>query len=722
MLNEISILHVDDEPDFADLAKTFLEREDDRFAVETATSADEGLQRISDRPPDCIVSDYNMPGMDGLEFLQAVRADHPDLPFILLTGKGSEEVASDAIAAGVTDYLQKSGNSEQYELLTNRIHNAVSARREAKRAEKQERFTTQALDALEDVFYVLNTDGSFRRWNSRFPEVTGYPESELAEMQATELFPEDERETVAEAIETTLTSGEVTVKADFLTADGERLPYEFTGARLTDKDGSTTGLVGVGRDLTDRRQQERRFQALVEESKDNISVIDADGVFQYQSPAVERILGYEPEETIGDAVWEYVHPDDRERLESTLEEWVATPGAAGPVEYRARHADGSWCWMEANGNNQLHNPAVEGYVVTSRDITDRKERERELERTHDLMRNMEQLADVGVWEYDAEQENLRITEGVRQFYQLDDNEELTLEQALDAVHPDDREALADRIHGCLETGQSYEIEVRLLPPDGEHEWVTVRGGPVTRGDSDGVVRGYVQDITEQREREQRLKRRNERLEEFTDIVSQDLRNPLGVVEGRLELAQETRESDHLDRASDALERSQALVDDLLTLAREGDQVDETESVGLGDIARDSWQNVARAQATLETDVSGAIPADRSRLRQMFENLYRNAVEHGGESVTIHVGETDGGFYVADTGPGIPESKRDDIFEAGYSTGEQGTGFGLRIVEQVADAHGWAIAVTESEQGGARFDISGVGTRRESSAPAMQQGN
>jgi PAS domain S-box-containing protein len=722
MLNEISILHVDDEPDFADLAKTFLEREDDRFAVETATSADEGLQRISDRPPDCIVSDYNMPGMDGLEFLQAVRADHPDLPFILLTGKGSEEVASDAIAAGVTDYLQKSGNSEQYELLTNRIHNAVSARREAKRAEKQERFTTQALDALEDVFYVLNTDGSFRRWNSRFPEVTGYPESELAEMQATELFPEDERETVAEAIETTLTSGEVTVKADFLTADGERLPYEFTGARLTDKDGSTTGLVGVGRDLTDRRQQERRFQALVEESKDNISVIDADGVFQYQSPAVERILGYEPEETIGDAVWEYVHPDDREHLESTLEEWVATPGAAGPVEYRARHADGSWRWMEANGNNQLHNPAVEGYVVTSRDITDRKERERELERTHDLMRNMEQLADVGVWEYDAEQETLRITEGVRQFYQLDDDEELTLEQALDAVHPDDREALADRIHGCLETGQSYEIEVRLLPPDGEHEWVTVRGGPVTRGDSDGVVRGYVQDITEQREREQRLKRRNERLEEFTDIVSHDLRNPLGVVEGRLELAQEARESDHLDRASDALERSQALVDDLLTLAREGDQVDETESVGLGDIARDSWQNVARAQATLETDVSGAIPADRSRLRQMFENLYRNAVEHGGESVTIHVGETDGGFYVADTGPGIPESKRDDIFEAGYSTGEQGTGFGLRIVKQIGDAHGWAVTVTESEQGGARFDISGVGTRRESSAPAMQQGN
>ncbi|MFB6281060.1 MAG: response regulator, partial [Haloferacaceae archaeon] len=100
----IRILHVDDEPDFADLAASFLERENDRFVVETATSASDGLDRLADDRFDCIVSDYDMPGRNGIEFLETVREDHPELPFVLYTGKGSEEVASDAISAGVTDY------------------------------------------------------------------------------------------------------------------------------------------------------------------------------------------------------------------------------------------------------------------------------------------------------------------------------------------------------------------------------------------------------------------------------------------------------------------------------------------------------------------------------------------------------------------------------------------------------------------------------------------
>ena len=114
-----------------------------------------------------------------------------------------------------------------------------------------------------------------------------------------------------------------------------------------------------------------------------------------------------------------------------------------------------------------------------------------------------------------------------------------------------------------------------------------------------------------------------------------------------------------------------------------------------------------AHATLETETSQTVAADQSQLRELFENLYRNAVEHGGDDVAVTVGTMADGFYVADTGSGIPESEREEVFDPGYSTNTASTGFGLQIVAQIVDAHGWYITVTESEQGGARFEVTGV---------------
>jgi len=230
-------------------------------------------------------------------------------------------------------------------------------------------------------------------------------------------------------------------------------------------------------------------------------------------------------------------------------------------------------------------------------------------------------------------------------------------------------------------------------------------------DEDGEFRGTVgvlRDIAERRERERELERQNERLEQFAHIASHDLRNPLNVAKGRLALAQEEVETDHLDHVQRALDRMETMVDDTLTMAKEGQSVTAVEVVDLAEMATRCWTAVPNAAARLEVDDRLTVQADPERLSRVLENLFRNAVEHGGSSVTIRVGAVgEDGFYVADDGTGIPDDERDDVFGAGHSTADDGTGFGLTIVEQIVEAHGWTIGVGESEGGGTRFEITGV---------------
>ena len=217
------------------------------------------------------------------------------------------------------------------------------------------------------------------------------------------------------------------------------------------------------------------------------------------------------------------------------------------------------------------------------------------------------------------------------------------------------------------------------------------------------------DVTEREQYRRELERQNERLEQFANTVSHDLRNPLTVAKGQLEIVRAADDREELVEVSEALDRMETLVEDLLVLARQGQPIDETVPTSLDAVAGSAWSMVDAREATLDVEDDVRILAAPDRLQQLFENLFRNAVEHGGADVRVSVGPLgDGtGFYVVDDGAGIPEEERDHVLESGYTTNEDGTGFGLAIVADIADAHGWDVAVTESEAGGTRFEIRGV---------------
>ena len=880
----IQILHIDDEPDFTDLTATFLERENDRFAVETATSADEGLEIVADRPPDCIVSDYNMPGMDGIEFLETVRNEYSELPFILFTGKGSEDVASDALRAGATDYIRKQSGSEQYELLANRIQNAVEQHHSKRRAAALDRIRTLVADINQSLIRASSSDEVKAQVCRHISESTPYVTACFAEVdrEAMQIEPqvwagdaagyfekldmdvdedspgrqapggrafhereiaisqnilEDERYAKwqdsaaergfrslavvpieyqdelhgllaafasrpnafdqteqrlleelgddiahalhAQTLQTELKQAEtlfqnaqdalflINVGDDQFTIDRVNPGYERTtgldsselrgktprdllgdeaGSEVEAKyqtcidqheplkyneelpidsqltywetriapvtiDNEVEKLAGATRDITDQKEREQKLElveTLFEHAEECQFIVDvADGEFKLRHaneyykrtvglPADEPVTGQTPTGLFGETGGQEVLDRYRECVETresvtyTVELPVPEEGTVYQTILAPVVTDGE----------------VTHIVGTARDITELREREPRLQGERAFIEQSLDALDDVFYVFSTDREILRWNERLLEVTGYP-NEEIPGMEPTDFFPKDHQPRIADAVTEIMETGDAT-VRADFLTTDDERVPHEFTGSQLT--DSDGDVLGFVgigRDLRRQREYERQLEQRNERLEEFTSIVSHDLRNPLRAADGWLELLRDECESDRIDDLAQALDRMDALIEDLLTLAREGKQVDETEQVGLANVATNSWQTVSTEQATLETNTSRAVNADRSRLQQLFENLYRNAVEHGSDDITVSVGAMDDGFYVADAGPGIPESDRGKVFEAGYSTAEEGTGFGLRIVEQVATAHDWEITVTENEQGGARFEVTGV---------------
>ncbi|MXR50395.1 PAS domain-containing protein [Halovenus sp. WSH3] len=740
----ITVLQVDDDPAFLDATVEMLTREDDRFTVETTTDAEGVPDRLRDGRFDCVVSDYDMPGMDGLELLETVRDCHPDLPFILYTGKGSETVAGNAISAGVTDYIQKAG-ADQHRLLADSIRDAVEQYRETTRVQReqtrqdeafrrtrkrlegalratgtavwtldpetdemvcypeecpvlgiaietaedvfqrvspddrdqihtaiqaavedgnrqrlelrttdedaadwfalqlepetisgratpiitalardisqrkeyeqdlaqQRALITQAVDAIEDLFYFIDPDGRLERWNDRMTDVTGYDDEELDGMAAAELFPDDHQQRVAEAIETVRTSGSATLEADIRTASGERRPYEFTGRRLTDPDGEVMGVVGIGRDISERASRERKLTAL-HEVADELSASDSvEAVCERTIAASEEILTFDLSaiNIENDGMLETVAVSD-DVPPSGLKDMSVDEGIAGKT-YRLG----------------------ESYLIG--DLSEYAEAKPQGPYQSAISIPVD---DHGVFQASSE-----------------------AAEAFDAT--------------------DFELAKLLV--------------------------SHAASALDRLERERQLQRQNERLDEFASVVSHDLRNPLNVAQSRLTLASDECDSEHLEAAKTAHQRMEDLIENLLALAREGGPIEDTESVSIASVAEDSWAHVHTKDAELVVADDKTIRADPGRLHQLFENLCRNAVEHGRADVTVTVGALPDGFYVADDGTGIGADDPESIFEMGYSTAEDGTGFGLSIVEEIVEAHGWEITATASADGGARFEITGV---------------
>jgi len=448
-----------------------------------------------------------------------------------------------------------------------------------------------------------------------------------------------------------------------------------------------------------------------------VYVVDETGVFRFVNEPFAELTGYDREEIIGstpglikdDAAVDEAEDRLGRVLSSTGPEVVhfsvdIVPKAGEPIPCRDHMAALPY-----------ESEEFEGSVGILRDVSDERARREELEtKTRAL-----DEAPVGITISDpALSDNPMV-------YVNDRFVEMTGYDRDDAVGvncrflqgEDTDERPVARLREAIDAEEPESVELLNYRKEGTPFWNRVSVAPIRAGDgsvSEWV--GFQENITAFKDREAALERQNDRLDSFAGIVSHDLRNPLNVAQGRVELARELADdSSHLDAAADALDRIESIVEHTLTLAREGETVGDPEPVAVAEVVADSWETVDTGPASLSVEVDGEALADPDRLRNLFENLIRNGVEHAGDDVQIRVGDLSDGFFVEDDGSGIPDTVRENLFEPGASAVSGNTGFGLAIVKEIATAHGWTVEAVDAADGGARFEIRGSDARRRRSS-------
>lgn len=453
------------------------------------------------------------------------------------------------------------------------------------------------------------------------------------------------------------------------------------------------------------------------------------------NPAFEDVFGYDEEQIVGRPVTETIIPDDGTRKYESLAS-ASDGGHTVNAEIERLTATGRRTFLLHNApiTESGKGQATDYSIYT--DITERRENESFRRRLYDITADTELVTTETIEKVlELGCEYLEMESGFLTHIEGDTQQIVRASSPHEALQPGKEYPLLGASQKTIEMDEPLTIEhaqasgwesdpayerfgfeayvgVKLMV-DGERYGTVCFADRTPRETGlsefersfvDLTVRG-IESTLERHKHETELERQNDQLEEFASVISHDLRNPLTVADGYLELASETGDDEYFTKAENAHDRMDAIIEDVLTLTRQGERIAETNCVDLSTVAENAWENVATADAELmiAADI-GEIDADEGRLTQLFENLYRNAIEHAGENITVHVGRYSTEFYVEDDGSGIPESEREKVFNSGYTTGDEGTGMGLSIVETIAAAHGWEIEVEEGIEGGARFNV------------------
>jgi PAS domain S-box-containing protein len=617
--------------------------------------------------------------------------------------------------------------------------------REITDTKRRERELAQERSRVELALNV--TESIVWEWDFRTNQIITHPDTE--EILGTEIATVDDvlanvhsddrsrvQETLRTAIETVTPYNE-----EYRLRNGESTRWvETYGEVQCNENGIPTQMIGIARDITEAKEKARRYKAIFNQTYQFTGLLEPDGTLIEANDTALEFGGIRREDVLGKKVWNahwfQISAETQQQTKADVQRAAKGEFVRRELEVQGTDSTSIIDFSIRPITDEDNNVVL--LIPEGRDITHRKERERQLTELNHAIENLlaadtrEEVAELGA---DSARTILGLKANAIHFF--DDESE--------ALVPVAKTPAVDKLVGDLPTfvdddsiawrvfteGTATSIDVIRDDPDiynpetpilselylplGEYGILIAGSTTPSEFDDQDVAVGNLlaahivlalDELTHEqqlREREQELQQQNEHLNQFASMVSHDLRSPLSIALGYLEQYHKTGAESNLETVEEALVRIQELLSDLTGLARYDVPNDIDDHVSLTEVSQAAWEMVTPGSARLSV-VDYTVAADQSQLQALLENLFRNAVNHGGADVSVRVGPLETGFYVEDTGDGILPVDRENMFDHGYTTGDGGSGIGLTVVSQIAEAHNWSITLTESTEGGARFEF------------------